>query len=301
MAIGGKENGFVVVGASGLVGTAVMSKLGGRATGTFNARPRRGLVKLDITDAREVSAFMADLKPTVVIHTAGEANVDRCQLDPELSYRVNVEGTANVARAVAAVGARYLFFSTDYVFGGHGGPHGPCDPFEPLNTYGEHKLKAEGLVSAAVEDHLIIRACNLYGYDPGGKNFVLAVFERLCKGEPVQAPVDQWASPTLAADIGEATALAADSRLRGVAHFAGPDHLDRAELARRAACAFGFDPAVVVAVSTQSLGQAAPRPLSAGLRAEQTEAALGLAFAGVERGLGRMRRDLENAGLLKKP
>ena len=52
--------------------------------------------------------------PRIVVHTAAETNVDRCETERGFAKRVNVDGSANVADACAKVGARLAFVSTDY-------------------------------------------------------------------------------------------------------------------------------------------------------------------------------------------
>ncbi len=287
---------ILVVGASGLVGSELMRHLGGRAAGTCNRHPSPGLLACDITDADRTAKVVEAVSPRVIIHTAALTDVDYCETDPDASHAINVEGTRNVARAAAQAGARYIFVSTDYVFGGEQGPHKPHEAFAPVNVYGGHKAEAEGIVAATVDDHVILRACGLYGYQPAGKNFVQAVFECGRTGKEMRVPLDQWGSPTLASDISEAATRIADSDMRGAVHVAGPDYLTRLDLARRAADAFGLDPAFIHGVTTAELNQAAPRPLKAGLDASDTATALGMHFVGMGEGLVRMRAALEAAG-----
>jgi len=57
----------------------------------------------------------------------------------------------------------------------------------PLNVYGRHKLEAERVVAATVRDRVVVRSCNVYGYQPGGKNFVMAVLEYARAGGKLRA------------------------------------------------------------------------------------------------------------------
>ncbi len=294
-----ESRAVLVIGASGLVGRRLREHYGSGVAGTYHRTPAEGLMPLDITDAAAVGALVERLRPRVIIHTAALTNVDQCEREPEASRAINVMGTANVAAAAAAAGARYLFFSTDYVFGGEQGPHGPDETFAPLNIYGRHKLEAERIVAARVENHLVVRACNLYGYQPYGRNFVLSVFEAARAGRALRVPSDQWGSPTLAEDLAEATRLVAESSLTGAVHLAGPDYLDRLTLARRAAQAFGLDSDFIAGVPSAELGQSAPRPLKGGLAVSESVGRLGFRFRDLEAGLALMSKQLRAAGLLE--
>lgn len=283
------QKDVLIVGGSGLVGRLLLARFGERALGTCLSHPGDGLLELDITDADATLRTVSRLAPRVVVHTAALTDVNRCEVEPEVSRLVNVEGTRNVAAAAREAGARYLFFSTDYVFG-DGGPHGLDAVRAPLNVYGRHKAEAEDIV-AALEDHAVVRACNVYGWQRGGKNFVMMIVEAMRAGRRVRAAFDQWVSPTLAEDLAAAVDKLAFADLRGVVHLAGPDHVTRLEWTQRAARAFGLDESLIDSVSVDSLGAAAPRPRSGGLDAHQSELALGITMRGLTEGLAAMHQD----------
>ena len=121
--MGSRSASVLVVGASGLVGRRLMRRLGDAACGTYSTHAAPELVHLDVTDAAEARYVVERAQPRVVIDCAAWTHVDGCEKDPARSYAVNVEGVRNLAVAAAAAGARFIFYSTDYVFGGDTGPH----------------------------------------------------------------------------------------------------------------------------------------------------------------------------------
>jgi dTDP-4-dehydrorhamnose reductase len=288
-----------IIGASGLVGGYLLDYFGQRAVGTGNANTasRQGLIDCDITDAAQTNAVVAQSGADVIVHTAAYTHVDGCEQNPELSKAVNVEGTRNVAEACQKAGLRYIFVSTDYVFGGDSGPHKIGESFAPINVYGQHKVAAEQIVSNTVENHAIVRSCNLYGWQPGGKNFVMAVYQLGLEGKPMRVPVDQFGSPTLADDMASAVDQLASSDQTGAFHFAGPDYVDRLEWAQRSAEAFKIDPGFVTGVVTSEMAQPATRPLKGGLDASETCSRLGVSFRGVDGGLAAMREAMQRDGI----
>lgn len=290
---------ILIIGASGLVGGYLLDYFGARAVGTGNANAasRTSLIACDITDAAQTHAVVAQSGADVVVHTAAYTHVDGCEQNPDLSRTVNVEGTRNVATACRDAGVRYIFVSTDYVFDGDSGPHRIGERFSPLNVYGHHKAEAEEIVVATVQDHAIVRSCNLYGWQPGGKNFVMAVYQLGLEGKPMRVPVDQFGSPTLAEDMANAIDVLASSQQTGAFHFAGTDWVDRLEWAQRSAEAFNLDPGFVSGVLTSELAQPAPRPLKAGLDSSETCRQLGVTFRGVTEGLAAMREAMERDGI----
>ena len=259
----------VVVGASGLVGSRILARLGSDAVGTYHSRAAKGLHLLDVTEPDDVADFFDAIAPSAVVLAAAYTPGDGCERDPARSHEVNVAGARNVARAAALRDARVVFLSSDYVFGSADGPHRVDEVPQPLNEYGRHKLEAERIVRAEAERHgkgyAIIRSCNVYGYEPTGMNYVMAVYRNGEARKTMHVPADQWGNPTYADDLCDAVAAAIARSDRGVFHAAGPDYVDRVTWAERAASAFGFDPGFIEGVPTSTLAQPARRPLKAGL------------------------------------
>ncbi|RMG87622.1 MAG: NAD(P)-dependent oxidoreductase, partial [Candidatus Dadabacteria bacterium] len=114
--------------------------------------------RLDVTDPEEVRAVLGSLRPQWVVNAAAYTRVDQAEAEPERAAAVNRDGARHVAEACAAVGARMVQVSTDYVFDGtKGSPYRPGDPPNPVNIYGRTKLEGERAVSATLGD----RACVL--------------------------------------------------------------------------------------------------------------------------------------------
>jgi len=280
----------LIVGASGFVGGELMNVFGGDAAGTFCRTPGPGLLSLDITDEARVRDLVERLRPTLIIHPAAQPNVDRCETEVHESYRVNVAGTRNVAAAAARAGARFVYFSTDYLFDGTAGPYPPDAVPCPLQVYGEHKLEAERAIRETVENHLIVRVCGAYGYHPGGKNFIMGLIAKGSRGERMNVPADQWGTPTFVKNLAAAVRELALSTHTGVAHPVGSDYVSRIDFARIAAEILGFPPDFLHPLSTAELGQLAKRPLRGGLDNHSTQAILRTRLTGVREGLQHVRR-----------
>src|SRR5688572_6024738 len=112
--------GVLVIGGTGLVGNALVRAWEARnapvSASTCRRPPSASFRRLDMQNEAEVRSTLAALKPGVVAVPAANPHVDYCELHPEETRRVNVQGTLNVARACAETGARMIFFSSDYVF-----------------------------------------------------------------------------------------------------------------------------------------------------------------------------------------
>jgi CDP-6-deoxy-D-xylo-4-hexulose-3-dehydrase len=282
----------LVVGASGLVGGAVLSALeanGWDAAGTARSTQPH-LHSLEIRDQAAVSRLIDEVTPAVVVLPAAWTDVDSCEGDAEKAWAVNVDGARNVARATAAAGAKLVYYSTDYVFDGCDGPYSEDATPNPVNVYGRTKLAAEELIRDESAEHLIIRTTVVYGWDRASKNFAMQLWRTLSAGDTLKVPVDQIGTPTLADYLGEVTVRLLEAGLRGTINVAGADRLSRVAFARRLARAFALDETQIIECTTPEQERPAARPLDAGLDTSRLQSVLKTDAMALDEALRRIRR-----------
>jgi dTDP-4-dehydrorhamnose reductase len=249
------------------------------------------MYQVDIRDGRAVGALVAEWRPDVVYLPASLTNVDYCELHPDEAYEINVAGVCNVVRATKDVGAGLVYLSSDYVFDGSCGPYAEGDPARPICVYGWQKLLGEHYIALHASRFLVVRTTVVYGWESQGKNFIQRLVESLRKGDRVQVPLDQVGSPTYGPNLAEAIVELVEKGCQGLFHVVGPKLVSRYDLAVAAAGAFGLDPAMVVPVSTRDLGQAAPRPLNAGMVVDKAHSVLETRLKDYVEGLAMMARE----------
>src|SRR5205823_2322884 len=144
----------------------------------------------DITDATRLLRAFEEHRPDVAIHAAAFTAVDECESRAEIAFRVNGEGTRNIAVVCRQFRTPLLYLSTDYVFDGEKPePYVEEDAPNPLNVYGRSKLQGERRVVELLTHFWIVRISWLFG--PLGKNFVRAILNQARKGGPLQVVNDQ--------------------------------------------------------------------------------------------------------------
>lgn len=268
MSGGQSRRRILVVGASGQVGTQVLRVLpSGSAIPTSQGTEKPGWAALDLGTVSEAEAdeLVGRFEIAAVYCIGGMTHVDGCESRFELARRINCEGPAILAAAAAKRGARFVYFSTDYVFNGRNGPYAEDEPGDPIGAYGRSKWLGEQAVQEAHPETLVIRTTTVYGPDPNGRNFLYSLRKGLVGTKPFRVPADQISTPTYNLDLAVAVVALAESGAHGVFHVAGPDVVSRLEFARRAAAVLGLDSANLSGVSTAELAQIAARPLQAGL------------------------------------
>lgn len=118
---------------------------------------------LDITKFKEVKEFIEKNKPEVIIHLASIVG-GKCDLDKELTYKVNVEATVNLAKIAKDNGLkRFIFTSTCAIYDQKNMyPTAENENINPRSNYAETKLLAEKEL-LKICDPLIFRIFNIYG------------------------------------------------------------------------------------------------------------------------------------------
>ena len=271
-----------VTGANGLLGGAAVAHLAGRhevlALGRGPGRLPPGAYvwrDADLGDGRSVEEALREFRAEAVLHAGAATDVDGCERDPDLAWRVNVGGSEQVARACRALGARLVAVSTDYVFDGAAGPYSEEDVPNPKGAYARSKRCGEEAALLLVPDCAVARVAVVYSGRPGAKpTFATQVVEKLSRGEPVKAFCDQHVSTTLAASgAAMCLELLLETSYRGVLHTSDAEVVDRVEFARRVAREFGLA-GEIVPVKTADVKLPAPRPLKGGLRVDRAAALL---------------------------
>jgi UDP-glucose 4-epimerase len=174
-----------------VVDTLVTGRLSNLEAGALDRGAR--LHRVDITDARELTALVGDIAPDVVFHLAAQIDVRKSIEDPAFDASVNVVGTINVLEAarVAGVG-RVVNTSTGGAIYGDAEVIPSPETTEPLPmaAYGQSKFCAERYLGwyrrLYSQSNVTLRLGNVYGprQDPLGEAGVIAIFcGKLAAGE----------------------------------------------------------------------------------------------------------------------
>jgi dTDP-4-dehydrorhamnose reductase len=224
----------------------------------------------DLTDAAVAMDLVADHGPDAVIHCAAYVDVDKAEADEPRALAVNADASANVAAAAAALDARIVAVSTDYVFDGTltGRPYVESDPTAPIGAYGRTKLAGEHAIANHNDNHAIARTAWLFGV--GGKNFLNTMLTLAETRDAVAVVTDQVGSPTFAGHLAPALLDLAALTATGVFHTAGGGqcswHALTVELYRAAGVTARVDE-----TTAAEFQRPAPRPAWSVLASERDE------------------------------
>jgi len=289
---------ILVTGGSGLLGSKIAEiavQKGYNIYSGYNMHKARfGIpVKLDVCSKSALRKIFREIKPEIVIHAAALTNVDKCEEDKTIAWKVNVDGTRNICELANKHGAFMIYVSTDYVFSGEKGLYKETDETHPINYYGTTKLEGENIVKTMLDKWAIARPSVIYGAKPatGKINFALWILEKLKKEEPIKIITDQYVSPTLNTNLANMILEVAERKLIGTYHLAGATPINRYNFAQLLAEKFELDKNLIKPAKSEDMKWKAKRPKNTSLNIEKTTRTLRNKPLKIEEALNKLKEE----------
>lgn len=256
---------IVITGGKGMLGRTLQKELAEHEIVVAD------LPDWDITDDEGFLTKLMAVAPDVVIHCAAMTNVDACEADRDRAFRLNEEGSRNVALACSACGARLFAISTDYVFSGEP-PREPwawseTDIPRPRTVYGLSKFSGEQMVQMLNPDATVLRIAWLYG--AGGPSFVHTMAKLGAEeGAPLRVVNDQRGNPTSAKAVADVIRfLLTRPDVSGIVHATCEDQCTWYDLACEVKRLLGDRfPRAIEPCTTEEFPRPAPRPHNSALK-----------------------------------
>lgn len=224
---------ILITGASGYLGRRVVALATGRARVCAVAHRQAGEgaregFAVDIADHAAVRELVEAIKPTAIVHAAA---LNPGQGSEEQMFRVNADGTRNVAEAAVEVGARLVAVSSDIVHDGTAGPYADDVPATPINAYGRSKAAGERVVFDLDPSAVVVRTSLMYGLDEMDRG-TASFAERLARGEMLSLFSDVMRNAVQVDDLADALLRLTETDYSGLLNVAGAQALSREEFGR---------------------------------------------------------------------
>ncbi len=193
---------ILITGASGFVGSRAAKALQGSyelLTPTH--------AHFDITSGESIGQYMERERPQIILHLAALSNTGYCEEQPEESFRVNVGGVKNLAKAAAHYDAKFVFFSSDQIYNGNTekGLLSEDAATNPENHYGRHKKQAEEEALSICPDTVALRATWMYDSPfegmPTHNNFVVNIKRALAENTPLRFATREYRGITWIGEV----------------------------------------------------------------------------------------------------
>ncbi len=288
---------LLVTGASGLLGHKVAQLALKKGHEIYSIYKEHSInlgtpIKLDLTGQSEVFKVISRLKPELVIHTAAYTDVDGCEINKDLAWKVNAEATKHVAMASTSTGAHLTYVSTDYIFDGEKGFYTEDDSPNPISYYGYTKLRGEEFVKEHAKEWCIARASVIYGWSQTQKlNFATWLINNLNQGKEVKVLIDQYVSPTLNTNLAGMLLDIAERKIIGTLHTAGATRVSRHEFALKLAEVFNLNMDMIKPAKTDEMSWRAKRPKDSSLNISKASSLLNAKPLRLDHALQMMKKE----------
>lgn len=266
---------WLVLGATGSLGRAVMAELARRGLPAIGAARAGADLAFDVSDLAALEAALARLSPRGVVNCAALVDHKACEADPGAAYRVNARPAAALAAWSSGARKPLVHISTDQFFADGAGrsPHAEDAPVTIEGEYARTKYAAEAFALTSPE--ALVARTNMAAARGGKGKASIAqwALERLAARAPMTLYTDYFCSTIDAPSLAAALLDLVDAGARGRLNVACREVASKAEFVRALAAAAGVP--LDGAVDGSAAELVPPRQRHVGLDVSRAERILG--------------------------
>jgi dTDP-4-dehydrorhamnose reductase len=295
---------ILVTGSSGVVGSRILNNLLDKnydvvatANKSIPEHLETSFVRANLADARSTFELINKFRPNVVIHAAGNSNIDLCEIYQEQSWMINVVAVKNLIGLALLLGFRLIHFSSEQVYGEH--PEGMKalfneeSPLNPLNFYGKSKKFAEEDIIEHLRDYVIFRLSLVYGWGSQKHfNWCDHLYEDVEDGITTKLFSDQIRSMVYVEDIPGVVGMAIENpEVSGIFNIGGSTAMLRNEFGKKFASSFNFDENLIASTSMDDFPPETPRAKNCSLNIKKAKEIFGFRPRTIDESLKDMKKN----------
>jgi len=276
---------LLVTGITGVIGFHALryfqARFPGQAIGIRQEDDPRlsgpGIVACNAEDPEGLARLFDQHGIASVLDCAGNCALKPCELNPQLAYRLNVEGARNLIAQSVRLGARMVHLSVDLVFSGNkDGDYVEEDPTDPVTMYGKTMVAGEQVVLDADPTACVLRISLPMGTSLNGHAGAIDwISSRFKKSRPATLYTAEIRTPPYTDCLNRLceTVLAGD--LAGVYHAGAPRRLSLYQIAQVINRVGGYPPETLFGIPREHAGPIPPRAGNVAMNSARLIRALG--------------------------
>ena len=244
---------ILATGLSGMVGSRIFELLKDK----YDFEEISRSTGIDITDHDAVWEKIKNTDAQIVLHLAAYTNVDQAEAQKDLkneseAWKINVNGTQNIADAAKEFGKKLIYISTDMVFDGNQDTFAKYlenDIAKPANFYGLTKYNGEKIVED-LADFLIIRIAYPYRSNFDQKMDYVRIFKKLLsENKNISAVSDHFFTPTFIDDLASVIDVLIQKKQIGIFHATSGESISPFIAAVKVAEKFNLNKSLISEIS----------------------------------------------------
>jgi dTDP-4-dehydrorhamnose reductase len=256
-------------------------------------------INIDFSTLDSFQNQLIEIRPTLVIHTAGLTSVEKCETNPELAYRVNVELSKIVASVTKKLNIPLVHISTDHLFNGMSSLMAEDEPVNAINIYGITKAQAESAVFEINPNALIIRT-NFYGWGTSyRKSFSDQIIQSLRNRQTLHLFDDVHYTPIFIENLIQTIHDLVDKKAKGIFHVVSDDRISKYDFGVMIAEEFNLDKSLIKRCSISDKSNLVKRPADMSLSNHKVIELLGRNLGSVKQQIALLHQQ-EIQGIIKE-
>ncbi len=287
---------LLITGVSGLLGNnlAYYFKDKYEVIGLYSSHPVliKGIrtEKCDLLYDDSIGKIISDTNPSIIIHCASMTNIDQCEIDKNLTEKINVAATKNIINSIADKDIRSVYISTDAVYDGVKGDFSEDDDIDPLNYYG--LSKHEGELQVLKKEHSLILRTNIFGWNIQDKKSIGEwILGELNGRGKINGFKDAYFSSIYTMELARVIDIAIQNNLSGVYNCGSQNSCSKYEFAVKIAECFGLDKTLIMPISIDDFKFKAKRGKNLSMNVNKLQKELDYKLPTIDQSIDAFYRD----------
>jgi dTDP-4-dehydrorhamnose reductase len=256
-------------------------------------------LRVDTSSTKHISEAIDQIRPGIVINTAGLTSVEVCEKFPDKAVEVNTTLAIDLARICIDRNIKFVHISTDHLFSGEKELVTENEKIYPKNVYGETKADAEYGIEIVNSDALIIRT-NFYAWGTSYRHsFSDIIINFLRDGRPINLFTDVFYTPILAKTLIEVIHQLIDINASGIFNVVSDQRISKYDFGLNLARVFNLEKSLINKDLMSNNISLVQRPNDMSLSNLKVSNLLGIVIGGVDAHLSELYEQ-EVSGYNKK-
>ena len=198
-------------------------------------------IKINLSSELNINKFLNDIKPDIVIHTAGITSVELCESNTEMAFFVNATIPGMLSTECNRKGIKFIHISTDHLFTGLIRFTKEETQVDPLNVYGKSKALGEEFVKTNNPNALVLRT-NFFGWGTNYRSsFSDTIINTLRAKKEILLFDDVYYTPIIISQFVELANLLIEKSISGIINISSSERITKYNFGILLADKFGLN------------------------------------------------------------
>ena len=287
---------ILITGGSGLLGTNLAIRLCKSYKVLILLNEKNINIPLTISASAKVSLekTFSSFKPDLVINTVALTNIEKCEEQPALASKINLNFLKLLTKATKKFSGKIIHISTDHLFDGKVPFVNEKNILCPLNQYAKTKVEAEEFIQNEMPESLILRT-NFFGWGPVHRqSFSDQIINSINNQKKIYLFKDAFFNPISLRNLSNLIVNLIENEASGVFHLAANDRVSKLQFGKMLCNYFKLNQKYIVEASIKEKKELVKRPLDTSLENKKIRSLLNFDCGTVLENISHLSLDIKD-------